>query len=114
MAFVRLRLTDENGITKPTERQSIEISVEGGKLIACGSACPYYARSYQDSVCDTYYGEALAMIEVQGDVVVRGKCKAGQSEIMIKGIDDKNRQNDDYNMDWCAKAPAFSCRGLGC
>ncbi|MCQ2454084.1 MAG: DUF4982 domain-containing protein, partial [Clostridia bacterium] len=85
MAFVRLRLTDENGITKPTERQSIDISVEGGKLVACGSACPYYVRSYLDSVCDTYYGEALVMIEVQGDVKVTAICKLGKAGIMIKG-----------------------------
>ena len=85
MAFVRLRLTDENGVTKPTERQTIALSVEGGKLIACGSACPYYTRSYLDSECDTYYGEALAMIEVHGNVTVHAACKAGSSRILIQG-----------------------------
>ena len=37
--------------------------MEGGKLLGLGSACPYYELSYQDSKCDTYYGEALAIVE---------------------------------------------------
>ena len=37
--------------------------MEGGKLIGLGSACPYYELSYLDSKCDTYYGEALAIVE---------------------------------------------------
>ena len=39
------------------------MTVEGGKLRALGSACPYYERSYLNSSCDTYYGEALAIVE---------------------------------------------------
>lgn len=84
MAFVRIRLTDEQGITKPTEREAVTLTVEGGRLVACGSACPYYARSYLDSVCDTYYGEALAMIEVQGDVTVHAASAAGEASLAIR------------------------------
>ena len=63
LAFVRLKYTDKNGETKPTERGIIDVTVEGGKLRALGSACPYYERSYLNSSCDTYYGEALAIVE---------------------------------------------------
>ena len=63
LAFIRLKYTDKPGETKPTERGIIDVSVEGGKLRALGSACPYYERSYLNSSCDTYYGEALAIVE---------------------------------------------------
>ena len=86
LAFLRLRLTDKDGITKVTERQEIKLSVEGGRLLACGSACPYYSRSYLDSVCDTYYGEALAIVEVQGDVKITAECEAGRAQANIRGL----------------------------
>ncbi|MBQ9721610.1 MAG: DUF4982 domain-containing protein, partial [Oscillospiraceae bacterium] len=63
LTFVRLRYTDGNGETKPAERGTIQVTVEGGRLLGLGSACPYYERSYLDSECDTYYGEALAIVE---------------------------------------------------
>ena len=63
LVFIRLKYTDNNGETKPTERGIIDVTVEGGRLRALGSACPYYERSYLDSSCDPYYGEALAIVE---------------------------------------------------
>lgn len=83
LAFIRLSFTDPQGILKPAERGIIRLHVEGGKLRAFGSACPYYERSYLDPVCDTYYGEALAVIEVQEDVVCRAESKYGSAEIKI-------------------------------
>ena len=63
LAFIRLKYTDPDGITKPAMRGIIHVTVEGGILRALGSACPYYELSYLDSKCDTYYGEALAIVE---------------------------------------------------
>ena len=63
LCFIRLQYTDKNGTVKPTERGILDVTVEGGKLIGLGSACPYYELSYLDSKCDTYYGEALAVVE---------------------------------------------------
>ena len=63
LSFVRLQYTDKQGIVKPGERGILEVSVQGGKLVGLGSACPYYERSYLDSKCDTYYGEAMAIVE---------------------------------------------------
>ena len=58
----RLKFTDQNGETKPTERGILDVKVEGGKLVGLGSACPYYEWDYLGSRCDTYYGEALAIV----------------------------------------------------
>ena len=66
LAYVRLKFTDQAGEIKPLERDHIKVSVTGGELIGLGSACPYYEGSYLDDVCDTYYGEALAVIRPEG------------------------------------------------
>ena len=62
LAFIRLKYTDREGLVKPAERGLIDVEVEGGTLEGLGSACPYYELSYLDSRCDTYYGEALAIV----------------------------------------------------
>ena len=62
LCYIRLRYTDENGITKPLARGNIKVQVRGGTLVGLGSACPFNQHSYLDSETDTYYGEALAIV----------------------------------------------------
>ena len=64
LCYIRLRYTDENGITKPLVRGSIQVQVRGGTLVGLGSACPFNKHSYLDSETDTYYGEALAIVRM--------------------------------------------------
>ena len=64
LCYIRLRYTDENGITKPLARGSIQVQVRGGTLAGLGSACPFNKHSYLDSETDTYYGEALAIVRM--------------------------------------------------
>lgn len=63
VSFVRLRYTDENGIGKPLERGTISVRVTDGELLGLGSAAPFNARGYVHSDTDTYYGEALAVVQ---------------------------------------------------
>lgn len=63
LCYIRLQYTDKNGIVKPCERGILDVSVTGGKLVGLGSACPYYELDYRGSKADTYYGEALAIVE---------------------------------------------------
>ncbi len=68
LCYVRLRYTDENGITKPLMRGSIKVQVQGGTLVGLGSACPFNKHSYLEDETDTYYGEALAIVRMgEGD-----------------------------------------------
>lgn len=68
--YIRLRYTDENGITKPLMRGNIQVQVRGGTLVGLGSACPFNKHSYLDSETDTYYGEALAIVRMgDGDAM---------------------------------------------
>lgn len=64
LCYVRLRYTDENGITKPLVRGNIQVQVRGGTLVGLGSACPFNKHSYLDNETDTYYGEALAIVRM--------------------------------------------------
>ena len=70
LCYIRLRYTDENGITKPLARGSIQVQMRGGTLVGLGSACPFNKHSYLDSETDTYYGEALAIVRMgDGDAM---------------------------------------------
>lgn len=70
LCYIRLRYTDENGITKPLVRGNIQVQVRGGMLVGLGSACPFNKHSYLDSETDTYYGEALAIVRMgDGDAM---------------------------------------------
>ena len=65
LSYIRLKYTDGAGLTKPLCRGKLKVEITGGKLLGLGSACPYYETdmSYLDDVCDTYFGEALAVVQ---------------------------------------------------
>lgn len=70
LSYIRLKYTDGAGLTKPLCRGKLKVEVDGGKLLGLGSACPYYELSYLGDVTDTYYGEALAVVQAgDGDQV---------------------------------------------
>lgn len=70
LCFIRLQYADAQGIVKPAERGILDVSVTGGKLVGLGSACPYYELDYRGSKADTYYGEALAIVEAGSEGTV--------------------------------------------
>ena len=84
-----MKYTDENGIVKPLARGEIIVSVNGGKLRACGNACPYNEKGFLTDTTDTYFGEALAIIEPLGEVLVTAKSPFGNQQLEIVW-DDKN------------------------
>lgn len=83
LLYLRLRYTDHNGVVKPLAQGEIRLRVKEGRLLAFGNACPYNERGYLTDRSDTYYGEALAIIEPQGDVSVQAQSPCGQSEITV-------------------------------
>lgn len=87
VCFVRLKYTDQNGTVKPLERGVLEIAVEGGELLAVGNACPFNALGYTGVKTDTYYGEAMAVVQAKdGNVTVcatDGKL-SGKAEIKVE------------------------------
>ncbi len=85
LAYVRFRYTDAAGTVKPLARGDVKVEVVNGDLLGFGSACPFYERSYQSDVADTYYGEALAIIRPRkvGEMIVRATSPYGDAETRI-------------------------------
>lgn len=72
LTFIRLQYTDRTGIVKPLKRGILKVNVKGGKLVGLGNACPYNKIGYCTDETDTYWGEALAVVQADGsdDVVL--------------------------------------------
>lgn len=83
LLYVRLRYTDKQGAIKPLARGDIKIRVQGGTLLALGNACPYNERGYLSDVTDTYYGQALAIIQPEGNVTVEAESKYGSDRLCV-------------------------------
>ena len=84
LCYIRLQYTDNNGTVKPTERGVLDVTVEGGKLIGLGSACPYYELSYLGTKADTYYGEAMAIVEAGSDSKVTVNVTDGTHSTVVE------------------------------
>ncbi|MBW3079147.1 glycoside hydrolase family 2 TIM barrel-domain containing protein [Bifidobacterium simiiventris] len=67
LAFVRVRYTDDHGTVKPLERGLLHARVTGGRLLGFGCAAPYNRGSFVTGETGTYYGEALAVVQVPED-----------------------------------------------
>ena len=67
LSFIRLKYTDPNGEVKPLKRGILHVAVTGGRLLGLGNACPYNAIGYHTDRTDTYWGEALAVIQADGN-----------------------------------------------
>jgi hypothetical protein len=84
IAYVNILITDENGIVESNADCEIALSVEGGDLLAFGSACPRTCESYNTGKFTTYYGRAQAVVRASstGQMVIR----AVSSELVEKSI----------------------------
>lgn len=88
LLYVRMKYTDAEGTVKPLERGDIKVTVEGGKLIGIGSACPYYEKRYLGNTADTYYGEAMAVIrpDKRGKITVDAQSCYGNAQTEVEVI----------------------------
>ncbi len=79
LAFINIRLTDENGNLHVNKDRCIEIQVEGcGELLGFGSGAPQTEESYVDLVHTTFEGRAFAVIS---------PLKPGMIHVTIKAQD---------------------------
>ncbi len=84
LAYIRIRYTDKVGQVKPMERGKVQISVTGGTLLAAGSACPFHPDSYLTPETDTYYGEALTVIQAGDSGTVEVTISDGKLSDTVK------------------------------
>jgi hypothetical protein len=59
--YVNICITGENGVVESNADEKLTVSVEGGKLLAFGSANPRTEENYTDGKFTTFYGRALAV-----------------------------------------------------
>ena len=71
LAFIQLQYTDSKGIWKPMEKHNIKVTVENGVLKGLGSPAPYVKGNYTDHTVATYYGEAMAVVQADGNGSVK-------------------------------------------
>ncbi|MDH8679864.1 glycoside hydrolase family 2 TIM barrel-domain containing protein [Fusibacter bizertensis] len=85
LAYIRFKYTDEYGVLKPLARGEIKLSVSGGNLLGFGHGCPFNKDGYLNIYSDTYYGEALAIIEPLGTLIeVEATSKFGIGKVAIE------------------------------
>lgn len=63
LCYVRFKITDLDGTTKPLEKTEIKLSVKNGTLLGFGNGCSFNRRGYTTNTNETYHGEALAVIK---------------------------------------------------
>ena len=85
LLYVRMKYTDDKGIVKPLARGEIKVKAEGGKILGIGSACPYYVKSYLGDTADTYYGEAMVIIQPEktGKLIVTAESGYGNARVEV-------------------------------
>lgn len=62
LIYFNISVTDENGIVKPLEEKKIHVEVEGGRLLALGSANPTTEEGFLSDTHMTWQGRAQAVI----------------------------------------------------
>lgn len=87
LVFVRLQYTDAEGIVKPMCRNILTVEVKGGRLLGLANACSYNKIGYKENRTDTYYGEALAVVQSDGSgdvalLVTDGKL-SGKTKVRL-------------------------------
>lgn len=87
LRYVWVELADADGIVCVAAEDTVTVQVSGGRLAGFGSAAPAPTGSYVDDVHDTYYGRALAVVQVDGvadEVIVTARSiRHGEAEVRI-------------------------------
>ena len=80
-----MKYTEDKGTVKPLARGEIKVKAEGGKILGIGSACPYYVKSYLGDTADTYYGEAMVIIQPEkaGKITVTAERGYGNARVEV-------------------------------
>ncbi len=69
VVYLPVNICDVNGVVESNADEKITIHVEGGELLAFGSANPCTTESYLSGSYTTYYGQALAVVRCGEETV---------------------------------------------
>lgn len=77
IAYVSVEIVGVNGVVESNADEMLEASVEGGELIAFGSAQPAPTDSYLDGAFASYRGFAMAVVR---------RVEPGVARLTVKGL----------------------------
>lgn len=83
LTYLNMDVTDESGTVESNADRKIEVQVEGGKLLAAGSANPRTEESYRQSSFTTYYGRAQAVVRRNTGCKVQVSCENLKSVSLV-------------------------------
>lgn len=87
VVYVNVAIVGENGVVESNADRKLTVTVEGGELLAFGSANPRTEESFDADTYTTYYGTALAAVRVGGagctKVTVSDGTEAAVAQIAI-------------------------------
>lgn len=67
IVYIPVEIVGENGVVESNADRKLTVTVEGGELLAFGSANPCTEEQYHTGTFTTYYGRALAIVRVSGE-----------------------------------------------
>lgn len=87
--FIPVEIVDENGTVESNADEFVTVRVEGGELLAFGSANPRTEDSFVSGIYGTYYGHAMAVVRA-GEagtltVEVSGEKSGKSAEALLIG-----------------------------
>ena len=86
IVYVPVQIVGENGVVESNADRKLTVTVEGGELLAFGSANPCTEEQYHVGRFTTYYGRALAVVRVNGEttVTVTDGTQTAQAVVAVK------------------------------
>ena len=69
IVYVDVFIMGENGVVESNADRKLTVNVTGGKLLAFGSANPRTEERFDFGSYTTYYGRALAVVQVEDSEV---------------------------------------------
>lgn len=70
LIFINVDLVGDNGQIIANQDRELKVEVEGGKLLAFGSAAPSTLNTFQQGAYPTYFGQAQAILQAKQKGVV--------------------------------------------
>jgi len=69
LSYVKVEVTDAQGNAIPNANIPVKFTVSGvGEIAGSGNACPTDMESFNNSVCKTYFGQALVILRPLKDI----------------------------------------------
>lgn len=70
VVYVNVAIVGENGVVESNADKKLTVTIEGGELLAFGSANPRTEERFDEGTYTTYYGTALAAVRVNENTVI--------------------------------------------